>query len=148
MSQSPVDLCVRISLAHASLALKLDVELGTYHGLSLGDFIVLRLLASAEDGRMAVTDLQRPMGMQLSAVTRELVRLEKIGWIQRQSAGDDAVRVAAIRPVGRRLLNEALATAEAVCADALRGVWRTPRQFPKHPCLTSAAQRRWRPRGS
>ena len=122
MTTNSIDLCERISLAHASLALKLDIELGTFHGLSLGDFILLRLLARAEGGRMAVADLRRPMGMQLSGVTRELVRLEKMGWVQRETAADDDIRIVLIRPVGARLLNEALATAETVCAEAVRGL--------------------------
>jgi DNA-binding MarR family transcriptional regulator len=102
--------------------LKLDTELGTFHGISLGDFILLRLLARSEGGRIAVAELRRPMGMQLSAVTREVVRLEKMGWVQRETAADDGIRTVLIRPVGIRLLNEALATAEAVCADAVRGL--------------------------
>lgn len=122
MTTDSIDLCLRISLAHASLALKLDTELGTFHGLSLGDFILLRLLARSEGGRMAVADLRRPMGMQLSAVTRELVRLEKMGWVQRETAADDGVRVVLLRPAGKTLLNEALATAEAVCAGVVRGL--------------------------
>jgi DNA-binding MarR family transcriptional regulator len=122
MTTDSIDLCLRISLAHASLALKLDTELGTFHGLSLGDFILLRLLARTEGGRMAVADLRRPMGMQLSAVTRELVRLEKMGWVQRETAADDGIRVVLIRPVGKSLVNEALATAEGVCAEVVRGL--------------------------
>jgi DNA-binding MarR family transcriptional regulator len=122
MTTDSIDLCLRISLAHASLALKLDTELGTFHGLSLGDFILLRLLARTEGGRIAVADLRRPMGMQLSAVTRELIRLEKMGWVQRETAADDGIRVVLIRSVGKRLLNEALSTAEAVCAEAVRGL--------------------------
>lgn len=122
MTTDSIDLCLRISMAHASLALKLDTELGTFHGIGLGDFIVLRLLARSEGGRLAVATLQRPMGMQLSAVTREVVRLEKMGWVQRETAAEDGIRTVLIRPVGTRLLNEALATAEAVCADAVRGL--------------------------
>ena len=122
MTMDSIDLCLRISLAHASLALKLDTELGTFHGISLGDFILLRLLARTEGGRMAVAKLQRPMGMQLSTVTRELVRLEKMGWVQRETAAGDGSRIVLIRPVAMRLLNEALATAQAVCADAVRGL--------------------------
>jgi MarR family transcriptional regulator, organic hydroperoxide resistance regulator len=117
-----LDLCLHISLAHASLALKLDDLLGTFHGLSFSDFILLRLLNDAEGGRLAVTDLRRPMGLQGSAVTRELVRLEKMGLVQRETAADPGRRMAMIRPIGQRLLNEALGNAEAVCADALRGL--------------------------
>lgn len=127
MSTDAIDFCLRISLAHSSLALKLDAELGTFHGISLADFMLLSLLAQAEDGRMAVARLQRPMGMQLSAVVRELVRLEKMGWVQRETAAHDGRRIVLIRPVAMRLLNEARSTADAVCAGAVRGLSREVR---------------------
>ena len=120
MKTDSIDFCIRISLAHASLKCKLDDELGTFHGLSLDDFILLRLLALAEPGRMPVAELVRPLGLQLCAVTRELVRLEKIGLVQRETSPGDAKRVVVIRPAGKRLLGEALGTAEAVCAGAIR----------------------------
>ena len=69
---------------------------------------------------MPVAELARPLGLQLSAVTRELVRLEKIGLVQRETSAGDAKRIVVIRPAGKRLLGEALATAEAVCAEAIR----------------------------
>lgn len=142
MTTDSIDLCLRISLAHASLALKLDAELGTFHGISLSDFILLRLLSRTEDGRMPVARLQRPMGMQLSTVTRELVRLEKMGWVQRETAADDGSRVVLIRPVARRLLNEALVTAEAVCAGAVHGLSHEARSHAEaalaHLCDTTA----------
>lgn len=118
-----VDLCLKVSHAHASLNLKLDDELGTFHGLSLQDFILLRLLARAEGGRMAVADLVRPMGMRQSAVTRQLVLLEKTGRVQREAApavGDR--RHVLLRPAGRALLGDATATADAVCSRALGGL--------------------------
>jgi DNA-binding MarR family transcriptional regulator len=122
MTTDAIDFCVRISRAHASLTLKLDDELGTYHGLSLADFILLRLLSMAEDGRMSAADLVRPLGLQLSGVMREVVRLERIGLVQRETSLVDATRTVALRPAGRRVLGEALATAESVCAEALRDV--------------------------
>lgn len=122
MITDPMELCLGISLAHANLALKLDAELGTFHGISLGDFILLRLLAGSVDGRLAVAELQRPMGMQLSTVTRELVRLEKMGLVHRESTADNARRIVLIRPVAMRLVNEALITTQAVCANAVQGL--------------------------
>jgi DNA-binding MarR family transcriptional regulator len=121
MQIDATDFCLRVSRAHASLNLKLDDELGTFHGLGLQDFILLRLLAEREGGRMALADLVRPMGMRQSAVMRQLLQLEKTGKVQRESApGTGAGQpCVALRPAGRRLLNEALATADAVCARAL-----------------------------
>lgn len=117
---APLELCLQISQAHASLRLRLDDDLGTFHGLAFSDFILLHLLAQRPGGCMAIADLVRPMGVPLSAVTRQLVLLEKTGWLQRESAAaDDARRLVVLRPAGRRLVNEARATAEAVCNDAV-----------------------------
>lgn len=40
-----LDLCLAIQRAHASLRLKLDDELGIYHGISFSDFVLLDILA-------------------------------------------------------------------------------------------------------
>lgn len=115
---NPLDFCLNISHAHASLTLKLDDVLGTLHGLSYNDFLLLTLLARAEGGRMAVADLVRPLGVQLSAVTRQLVLLEKTGLAQREETpAADGRRYVAIRPGGKKLLNGATVTAAAICAE-------------------------------
>ncbi len=119
MTIDAIDFCLKVSQAHASLNLKLDDELGTLHGLSLNDFILLRHLARAEGGRMAVTDLVRPMGVQLSAVTRQLLPLEKTGHVQREPALAGGARSVVLRPAGRRLVGDAMVTADAICAEAV-----------------------------
>ena len=57
-----------------------------------------------------------PLGVPLSAVVRRLIPLEKTGHIAR-AAGQ-----VSLRPAGRAVLDEARATAGALCADALRGL--------------------------
>lgn len=118
MKTDAIDFCMRVSLAHYSLCLKLDDELGTYHGLSLADFITLRLLAQAEGGRLPVAALVRPLGRQASAVMRELMRLEKTGFVQRER-GPGGRHEVLLRPGGRRVLGEALVTAEQACVAAV-----------------------------
>lgn len=120
MKIDAIDLCLKVSQAHASLNLKLDDELGTLHGLSLNDFIMLYLLAQTEDGRMAGTDLVRLMGVQLSAVTRQVVLMEKTGRLQREPETSDGKRYISLRPAGRRLFTEALSTARSVCNRVVR----------------------------
>jgi len=121
MKTDSIDFCLRISAAHASLALKLDDELGTYHGLSLHDFMLLRLLSQAESGRLPLASLMRPLGATRTALTRQVMPLEKTGHVLRESSAAGA-REVVLRTSGRRVLNEALATAEQVCAAALHGV--------------------------
>nr|MDP2192119.1 AsnC family transcriptional regulator [Rhodoferax sp.] len=117
MKTEALDDCLRISLAHASLTLKLDDVLGTFHGLSLNDFILLRLLSQAEGGRLPLAALMRPLGVRMSAVLRQLAPLEKTGHLQREPG-----RMVALRPAGRALMTEAAGSAAAVCADALAAV--------------------------
>lgn len=117
MNTNALDDCLRISLAHASLTLKLDDVLGTFHGLSLNDFIVLRLLSQAEGGRLPLAGLMRPLGLRMSAVLRQLAPLEKTGQLQREPG-----RMVALRPAGRAQAAEAAGSAEAVCAQALAGM--------------------------
>jgi DNA-binding MarR family transcriptional regulator len=116
MKIGALDDCLRISLAHASLTLKLDDVLGTFHGLSLNDFIVLRLLSQAEGGRLSLAGLMRPLGVRMSVVLRQLAPLEKTGYLQREPG-----RMVALRPAGRAQMAEAASSAVAVCADALAG---------------------------
>jgi len=116
MKTDALDDCLRISLAHASLTLKLDDVLGTFHGLGLGDFILLRLLSQAEGGRLPLAGLMRPLGVRMSAVLRQLAPLEKTGYLQREPG-----RLVALRPAGRALVAEAAVTAEDICTQALAG---------------------------
>lgn len=117
MKTSALDDCLRVSLAHASFTLKLDDVLGTFHGLGLGEFILLRLLSQAEGGRLPLAGLVRPLGVRMSAVVRQLAPLEKTGYLQREPG-----RMVALRPAGRAQVAEAAVTAEAVCSDALAGM--------------------------
>ena len=117
MKTHALDDCLQVSLAHASLTLKLDDVLGLFHGLSLGEFILLRLLSQAEGGRLPLAGLVRPLGVRMSAVLRQLAPLEKTGYLQREPG-----RMVAVRPAGRARMTEAAVTAEAVCAEALAGM--------------------------
>jgi len=59
------------------------------------------------------------LGLRLSAVLRVLLPLEKTGLVQREPSADGGPRCIAIRPAGRRVLQEALVTAEQVCKQAI-----------------------------
>lgn len=117
MNTDALEDCLRISLAHASLTLKLDDVLGTFHGLSLNDFILLRLLSQAEGGRLPLAGLMRPLGVRKSSVLRQLAPLEKTGYLQREPG-----RMVVLRPAGRAQMAEAAGSAAAVCADALAAI--------------------------
>ncbi len=115
-----LDFCLALHRAHASLQLKLDDELGIYHGISFNDFALLNLLAQADGGRVSIPALVRPLGQPQSAVLRQLIVLEKIGLVVRDGA--NGFRQAVLRPAGRALVNTARETADSICTEAVASI--------------------------
>lgn len=92
----------------------LDDKLGTHHGLSWADFVLLTMLGTT-DGAVPATALARTLRTPASHLLRRLMPLEKIGLVERTADGDGKRRVT-LRPQGRRLLHEARVTAATACA--------------------------------
>ncbi|MCZ4315425.1 MarR family transcriptional regulator [Comamonadaceae bacterium G21597-S1] len=108
--------CLHISALHARIQYALDDELGTYHGLSYADYLLLRALEQSGDTPMAMADLVPCLGVPLSAVVRQILPLEKTGLVQRQGAdGAPGRRTVRLRPAARQVLVNATETAQAVC---------------------------------
>jgi len=123
MTVDALDFCLTVSRAHASLNLKLREHLGAFHGLDYEDFTLLHLLLRAEGGRMAMADLSRALGLPMSALLRKMVLLEKTGLADRTAgANEDNRRHATLRPGGRKLMQAAVTTALAICADAVKSL--------------------------
>lgn len=123
MTVDALDLCLHISRAHASLNRRLHEDLGAFHGLSYEDFTLLHLLLRAEHGRLPMTGLAHTLGLPMSALVRKMVLLEKTGLAERMAESNvDNKRHAAIRPGGRKLMQGAITTVEAVCADAVKSL--------------------------
>jgi DNA-binding MarR family transcriptional regulator len=122
--------CLSISRAHASLNLRLHEDLGAFHGLSYEDFTLLHLLLRAENGHMAMADLARALGLPMSALIRKMLLLEKTGLAERAAGANEASRRhATIRPGGRKLMQAAVTTVEAICADAVTSL--APESLPQ-----------------
>lgn len=118
-----LDFCLTLGRAHAQLELRLDADLGAFHGLDFSDFTLLHLLMGAHDNRLPMDRLARTLGVPMSALIRRLVLLEKTGLAERVAGPDaDPRRHAALRPGGRQLLQGAVATVEAHCREALRPI--------------------------
>ena len=129
MSTDPLDLCLNIGRAHASLNLKLQEELGAFHGLDYGDFTLLHRLLSAEGGCVSAADLARSLGLSVSALIRKMVLLEKSGLAERTAGLNGDGLHATIRPGGRKLMQAAVTTVEAICADAVKSL--APESLPQ-----------------
>ncbi len=118
MSADALQICLQVHQAHARLRRKLDDELGTLHGLGFDDFVLLNALAHAGDTGLGSDELERPLGVQRSAVIRQVIALEKTGLVQRAVDVQGGRRVQ-LRSPGRRLLQEATETAAAICGAVL-----------------------------
>ncbi|MGO4391611.1 MarR family winged helix-turn-helix transcriptional regulator [Variovorax sp. M-6] len=123
MTVDALAFCLGIGRAHASLSLRLEEDLGAFHGLSFGDFTLLHGLLHADQGRMRMTDLAQLLGLPMSALMRKMVVLEKTGLAERLSApGDEGRRHAAIRTGGRKVMLDAIVTVEAICTQAVQAL--------------------------
>ena len=113
MSDDALQARIDRHLAHAALVFLLDNELGTHHGLSWADFVLLTVLDAA-DGTAPAADLARTLCMPASHLLMRLLPLEKTGLVARTADGNGKRRVT-LRPSGRRLLHEARDTAACAC---------------------------------
>lgn len=131
MSTDALGFCLDLGRAHASLRLKLNEDLGAFHGLDYEDFTLLHLLLRAGNGngRMPMAELAHTLGLPMSALIRKMVLLEKTGLAERTTGTDgDNRRHAVIRGGGKQLVQAALTTVEAICADAVKSL--DPQRLP------------------
>jgi DNA-binding MarR family transcriptional regulator len=100
---------------------RLDQALGSYHGLSFNDFLLLHHLSQGPGGRLRRVDLAERHGLTASGITRTLLPLEKLGLVERQQEPRDArVAYAALTEAGRELLGHAHVLAAQVSKELLR----------------------------
>jgi len=117
MISPSLKLFMNLAMIQAVTARRFDARL-SLHGISLNDFMILFHLGKAPDEKLRRIDLADKIGLTASGVTRLLAPLEKIGLVQREANERDA-RVSYVKLVsgGKRVLAEAIATAEMVVHD-------------------------------
>lgn len=113
MSEEALHACLERHLKHAAMVFVLDDELGTRHGLSWADFVLLTVLDAA-GGAVPATELARTLCTPASRLLQRLLPLEKIGLVERGVDGDGKRRIM-LRPQGGRRLHEARDTAANAC---------------------------------
>ena len=125
----PVDnlaLVLDLALARAVVVRDVDADLGTYHGVSLSDYAILRELDGAPGQRLRRADLAAPLGVTASGVARQLAPLERIGLVGRESHARDArLAVVVLTDAGSRVLREATPTAHEAATRALGALWQS-----------------------
>lgn len=120
-ASAALDFALRMARAQTAMLRRLDGALGSHHGLSFSDFMLLFYLNRAPGGRLRRVDLAERQGLTASGVTRTLLPLEKIGLVDRQQDPRDArVGYAVISPAGQQLLAHAIVTAQQVSEELLR----------------------------
>ena len=98
----------RLIGAHAALTRELSAQLVANHELTLSEYEVLMLLASAPDGVMRRVDLAHEVRLSPSGVTRMLDRLEAGGLVGKALCDKDArVTYAQLTEAGREKLSAA-----------------------------------------
>jgi DNA-binding MarR family transcriptional regulator len=97
--------------AHAALTRTLSEELVAEHGLTIGEYEVLFLLARAEERSMRRVDIAGEVRLSASGVTRLLDRLEAAGLVEKGKCQTDArVTYAVLTDAGWTKLEQAWPT--------------------------------------
>lgn len=113
---------LNLNIVQALAVKRFDTKLSS-HGISLNDFLILYHVSQAPDEKLRRTDLAEKIGLTASGITRMLSPLEKIGLVRREANSRDArVSYVKLAPAGKRILNDALATAEAASEQILNAV--------------------------
>jgi DNA-binding MarR family transcriptional regulator len=135
MSGPALDDYLRQERRFAAMSFSLDEELGTHHGISSSDFVLLRALHEA--GATEESDLAKVLSMRRSQLLMRVRPLQKLGIVQRLR---DAQRcVVSITSSGSRLVCEASETAAALCAHWAAAIDQPNPGWPRH-CTVAAPQ--------
>jgi len=115
---------LRLFEAHARLQERFDRALGTVHGLSLKETLLLIYVARAEGGRLSRIELAKRLAVSPSTVTRTTAPLEKRGLLGREANKRDArYAYVVLTKAGRRAVAEAEATMTRSADAAFRDRW-------------------------
>lgn len=120
MNDTALQACLERERARAAATFRLDDELGTHHGMSWADFVLLQALDDAA-GPVPDAELARALGLLRSHFLLRVRPLEKLGMVAR-SVDERGRRALALSAGGRRLVREARHTAAYVCAQLAPGL--------------------------
>lgn len=113
---------LNLNVVQAQLSKRFDLKLSS-HGISLNDFLILYHVSQAPDEKLRRMDLAEKIGLTASGITRMLSPLEKLGFVRREANSRDArVSYVKLAPSGKRILNDAIGTAEAASEQILNTV--------------------------
>lgn len=114
MNAPDLALCLTLSDAHARMSKAIEDTLSNWHGLALEDFKLLFGLERAPGGELALTQAAAAQMLSPAALTRKVLPLEKLGWLERS---EGRLR---LTPVGQRQIKEAAINANHAAQRVLR----------------------------
>lgn len=79
---------LEISKIHTILSRELDGRIGA--GLGWTEFVILHTIATSPGQKMRRIDLAAALGMTASGITRQLLPMEKVGYIKKETTTEDA----------------------------------------------------------
>ena len=122
-SNDPLALAFALTRANSVVVSRLDRSLSGLHGLSFQDFSILYHLSRAPGQRLRRVDLAYRLELTPSGVSRSILPLEKRGLVEREADPNDArATLAMLSKSGKRLLPDALATAQQVSKECFLGI--------------------------
>lgn len=121
----PTQLLLSLSNLQAQLSKKIDAQLSV-HGISFTEFIVMHHLSQAPNQTMRRIDLADCVGLTASGVTRLLLPMEKLNWVEKEVNPRDArVSLVKLSESGAILFQEAAASFENCAATITRSLDRS-----------------------
>ena len=124
LTKTAAGAALRLFQASARFEEKFNSALGSIHGLSLKDALLLRYVAEAEGGRLSRIELAKRLSVSPSTVTRTTAPLEKRGLLGRESHPHDArFAYVVLTKAGKRAVADAEATFARLAAEIFRDRW-------------------------
>jgi DNA-binding MarR family transcriptional regulator len=124
MSNPTFSAVINLLRAQARLEERFGGGLGSIHGLSLKEVLLLMHLEASPRTRLSRIDLSKRLFISPSTVTRMTAPLEKLGIVGREPDARDArLSYVVLTKAGSRMVAEARATLERMAAEVFRDRW-------------------------
>ena len=124
MTQTSFLAVIRLLSAQALLEQKFSQELGSVHGLSLNDSLLMMHLEQAPLLRLSRVDLAKRLCVSPSTVTRMTLPLEKLGMLGREADLRDArLAYVTLTDTGRKVIAAARQTLERKSKEVFKDRW-------------------------
>ena len=127
MSDHSLPAVLRLLGAQAQIEQRFSGKLGSIHGLSLKETLLLMYLSRAPRRRLTRVDLAKMVSVSASTITRMAAPLEKLGLVSREPDPRDArLAYVVLTETGGAVVADAAATFEQLSADVFQDRWTEP----------------------